>query len=286
MVEYVKPNGNGTALDYGPGFNISAYLLDNSASALNIDRDTVTSDHYPFGNRSIDYSNDEVRTLLPLDYYVNPLPLLTGSVISLRSRIYMPQSTDNLSYAVVSFFDSLDEATSYQLMKTSAKKRVHFMNITNCTKSACTWNYTVCKNSILFPVLATKADSDFKITINFSFEVVHYVNPSSLKNVSTSFSMDSSGEIPLHPSKLILLYAHLPNRDPELYERLAYLRFICLPQYSVLVAILVALAILEVFILISCYCYCFKKCRVITCKRWYVKAYQPMSERTPLLINS
>ena len=244
--------------DFVPGFNISVYLV--SDSDIKTENITIPSSEYPYVEEHIDFSNDEEHYLLPLNYYQNPPFLLDGSVMKLRCTIDMPNSADDLSYAVIYFFNSMDDAVAYQQWKGSSKP-VHSINVTECAKETCTKSYDVIKKSFYFPVLSTKADSEYQITVNFTFDVKRYVNPSTLPSAVNvaNFSKSSSGEIPFHDSKAVLLYAHPPNATA--YERLAHLHFSCVPHYTVQVPVYLVGIVLEAVLLGVYCCWWYRKCK-------------------------
>ena len=263
--------------DFFPGFDVAVYLVDT----LNLkpEHNTIPSTRYPYTDETIGY-NSKDRYLLPNNYYQNPPYLLDTSVVSLRCKIDLPQTINNLSYANIHFFDSIGDATKYQ-HGASSKSPVHSISITDCVAAICTKNYTIAKNSFYFPVLSTKSSDSttYQITVNFTFEVYSYVDPSTLPSAVNvaNFSKKSSGEIPLHHSKVILLYAHPPNATA--YERLAHLHFSCVPHYAVRVPVYLVLFLLGA-VVVGLYCYYFNR-------KWRRNCLQPADagERTSLINN-
>ena len=244
--------------DFFPGFDIAVYLVDTLN--LKTEHNIIPSTRYPYINETIGYKNNKDYYLLPNNYYQNPPYLLDSSVVSLRCKIDLPQTINNLSYAIIHFFDSIEDATRYQ-HGASSKSPVHSINIIDCVAAICTKNYTIAKNSFYFPVLTTKSDSTYQITVNFTFEVYSYVDPSTLPSAVNvaNFSKNSSGEIPLHNSKVVLLYAHPPNATA--YERLAHLHVSCVSNYVVRVPVYLVFSILVVLLLqLYCGC-CYRKWR-------------------------
>ena len=274
----------GGPADFPPGFDISAYLVDGLA--LKTEHYEIPSTRYPYINETIDFSNNEDHYLLPINYYQSPPYLLEGSVVSLQCKINMPDSIDKLSYAVIHFFDSVDDAVKYQHSGKFSKSPVHSIAITDCATATCTVNYTITKNSFYFPVLSTKANSEYQITVNFTFDVYSYVDPSTLPSAVNvaNFSKNSSGEIPLHHSKVILLYAHPPNATA--YERLAHLHFSCVPHYAVQVPVYLALFLLEAVMVGVYCCWCINKHKKRRRQSTDTEIPPTMCETTPLLINS
>lgn len=244
--------------DFDPGFEISAYLV--GTTALKTEHITIPSSKYPYIDEPIE--PDEQRYLLPINYYADPPYLLGGSIVSLRLKIDMPESVDALSYAVVNIFISRDEAVKYEQGKLSTKSQFDFINVTECAKSVCTNNYTIVEDSFYFFVFSSKADSDFLITANFTFEVFRYVDPSTLPSALNvaNISKNFSGSIPFHPSKTVLLYVNPPNVSA--YERLAHVNFTCLPRYELQVPVYMVVFILEGagLVLYGC-CFWGKRCR-------------------------
>jgi hypothetical protein len=238
------------ASDFMPGFEISAYFVDDSA--LKTNRSTIPSRKYPYINESIGFN--EGRYLMPVNYYGNPPYLLEGSIISLECKIYVPESVDDISYAIVHFFDSRDKAVSYQQWEGSSVP-IYSIDVKDCVKAICAKKYNITKSSFYFPVFSTKADSKYHITVNFAFEVIYYIDPSNLPSAVNfaNISKNSSARIPFRPSKVLLLYAHPPSDND--YRRLAHVKFSCVRHYAVIVPVLVVLVILEAAGLVA-YFYC------------------------------
>ena len=245
--------------DFISGFDISAYSVDSLA--IKTEHYLILSTRYPYINETIEFHDVEDHYFLPINYYMNPPYLLEGSVVSLRCKIDLPENVDVVYYAIIHFFDSMDDAVKYQQHGVSNKPPVHSINITDCAAAICTKNYTIAKNSFYFPVLSSKSDSSYQVTINFTFEVYSYVDPSTLPSAVNvaNFSKNSSGKIPLHHSKVILLYAHPPNATA--YERLAHLHFSCVPHYALQVPLYSVFFLSELAVLgLYCFCWC-RKCR-------------------------
>ena len=204
----VTENINGYS-DNDDGLNVSAYLVDNSA--IEKENITVESDRYPGMNRIL---YDKQRYLVPQNYYSDPLYLLKGSTIVLQTRIHLPEEAANpLSSAIVHFFDSEEVAVKYKNGEISAKKQVHYLNVTGCVHNVCTQSFTIDENSFYFFVLSSYSTSKFNITTNFTFHVIRFMHPfshSGALNVA-NISINSSGFIPFNSNKQVLLYAHKPD---------------------------------------------------------------------------
>lgn len=248
--------------DYHPGFDVSAFLVDSYA--VKTESVTVRSDKYPGVNLPINY--DKQRYLIPLNYYSDPLYFLKGSTITVRSVISLPRVNANeLSYALVYVFDSEKEAAKYEQGKTSAKKSVGYINVTDCVSSVCSLNYSVGENAFLFFVLSSDATTAFNITTNFTFQVLRFVYPFSHSHAwnVANISKNVSGFIPFMIGKLhkeILLHTNAPN-STEMSCRLGHLNITCTPRQwfhaSVIVVSLVPLLVYCV-VLVGC-CFCTKK---------------------------
>jgi hypothetical protein len=260
--------------DYGPGFWISVYRVEKLARKTK--PLVIPSTKYPYVNESIHFSDDEERYLLPVNYYGDPPYLLEHSIIFLRCKIDMPHSVDDLSYGIVHFFTSMDEASAYQ-RKEATVRPVYSINVTDCSRQACTKNYNITRDSFYFPVYSTRANSEYQITVNFTIQALQYVDPSNLSSAVNvaNFSMNSSGEIPLRHSTVVLVYAHPP--DDTTYKRLAHLNFSCIPNYAVRVPVYVLPLIV---VLVVCFCWWHvRKCK----NRRQADTDLFPTERTPLI---
>ena len=268
--------------DNKKGLNVSAFLVDQEK--VKTENVMIPSSTYDGTNIPIDSGTgeDEVHYLVPYNYYSYPVYLLKGSTITLECEMHGKEDGSILEYALVHIFDSRDSAVDFQLGKGKLKQKIYTINVTDCVHNVCIYYYTVDKNSFYFPVLASKADFNFYITTNFSFQAIHYVNPFSYLQTSdiALISINESQQIAFQKSKLMLLYVHPPAFFYE--TKLSHLNFTCLPATYVIVPIVIGSTVPFVISLLFSVAFCLAKlCR----KRKVVYGIKAplLSEKTPLI---
>lgn len=265
--------------DNRDGLTVTGYSVDNP----NVENVTIPSTEYRGWNQSIEDGSRHYP--IPLNYFSYPLYLLKNSIIFLQAKIDLLESkADKINSVVVHFFDSREEAARFQLTGSYKKSScVHQVDITECIHMTCTYNITVTKDSFYFFMLNSSADSEYLVTTNFTFHVVRYAYPFPAHSNVTQIDLNTTGFIPFHSTKKILLFTHPPPDRGGI--KIGHLNFTTHTSFSkplsVIALILSPLMFLISFVIIlGLVLYC---CRKIRRRPNSVELEAQVGERAPLL---
>ena len=200
---------------------VTVFSIDRSdANPVNC---TTTSKKYNSGlNQTIPRGGRSyIRQVVPSNYMNFPQRISDGGLIELTARVYVAEGGNTEGKHIsIYYFESRGAAIDFN-NGGSDKMAVFSYDLKKCIKQAC--------NNILYPVhlkvpdkffffvISSDVNTDVNASLNFVFHTSCYDNHYNDPNVRevVNISVNESGSISLHPSRLVLLYPHPLNESDD-----------------------------------------------------------------------
>ena len=151
----------------------------------------------------------------------DPQRINDGGMIELTARVYVAKGGDLRGrHIAIYYFESRGSAIDF-LNGGSDKMAVFSYDLKKwCIKQTCSIPYPVhlkVPDTFFFFVISSDVNADVYANLNFVFQTSCYDNHYTDLNVReiVNVSVNESGSISLHPSRLVLLYPHPLNESDD-----------------------------------------------------------------------